>query len=235
MRGGLVEPLQHHECRTFRTIRRRRERADREDPRAGALPISSACAAIAPATPVPWTCGPSLLPSAIEAFRDRTREFGMPDVDRGIDHRDGDVGAVASVWASGNRSLTSAYCAGSPSAGTAFLVLQQITEVRLHRSEHSLPAANSRPDGLDRSAVADAEQADGWRRQAENSATAGASARADAPARRPAHRSAAPSISATISFTREASAAACDPLRRGLLAVFLPDGPPLPPSAEVTG
>src|SRR5947207_4534201 len=83
----------------------------------GALPISRACAAIAPAIPVPWTCGPSLLPSASKLSAMVLASSGwlmsMPEsITATVTFM-----PCASVCACGRRSFATAYCAGSPSVG----------------------------------------------------------------------------------------------------------------------
>ena len=55
---------------------------------AGAAPISRACAAIAPAMAVPCGCGFSALAERVVGAGDHALQFGMAEVDAGIDHRD---------------------------------------------------------------------------------------------------------------------------------------------------
>ena len=87
---------------------------------AGALPISRACDTSAPATPVPWACGPSLLPSAskesVIAFANSGCLRSIPESITATVT----LAPWAKVCAWGNRSFTLAYCAGSPSVSAAF-------------------------------------------------------------------------------------------------------------------
>ena len=66
----------------------------------------------------------------------------------------------ASLCASGSRSSATAYCAGIARGQGRFLILQDITEVRLHRANIGV-GGKFAAHRLRRAAVRDAEQADG--------------------------------------------------------------------------
>src|SRR3981189_2055945 len=64
VRRCVIQSLQDHVRGAFAPFGAAPEARIAKIRAAGALPISRACDTIAPAMPVPWTCGPSLLPSA---------------------------------------------------------------------------------------------------------------------------------------------------------------------------
>ena len=70
----------------------------------------------------------------IEAVRDRVREFRMPDVDSGIDHGDGDVGAMGQRMRLRQSKFRERILRGIALGQRRLLVLQQIAEIRLHRA-----------------------------------------------------------------------------------------------------
>ena len=94
----------------------------------------------------------------IEAVRDRVGKFGMPDVDAGIDHRDGDVGAMGQPVRLRQTKFRERILGGI-ALGRWRLVLQQIAEVRLHRANAGLGREFTAHD-VRRATVDNAEQAD---------------------------------------------------------------------------
>ena len=118
--------------------------------------MSRACAAIAPAIPVPWTCAPSLLPSASKLSTTELESSGwLASIPESMTATRILV-PWASACASARPSLTTAYCAGSPSIGIACCSCR----IRLHRM-HTGVACKIAAGRIRRAAVGDAETPDG--------------------------------------------------------------------------
>lgn len=125
----------------------------------GALPIRRACATMAPAMPVPWTCGPSALPS-VEMIGDGIGEFGMLGVDAGVDHGNRDVGSVRQRMRLRQAEFCQRILRGiALDRYGRFLVLEHVAEVRLGGA-HAAVGRELAPYRLGRPAVGDAEQAE---------------------------------------------------------------------------
>ncbi len=96
----------------------------------------------------------------VEAISNRVRKLRMLEVDSGIDHRNGDVGAVGQRMCLGQSKFCKRVLRGIAFGQCRLLVLQYITEIRLHRANAGVTGEFA-AHRLDRAAVGDAEQADG--------------------------------------------------------------------------
>ena len=70
----------------------------------------------------------------VEGVRNRVREFRMFDVDSGIDHGNGDIGAVGQRMCLRQSKFRQRVLRGIALGQRRLLVLQQIAEIRLHRA-----------------------------------------------------------------------------------------------------
>jgi len=84
----------------------------------------------------------------------------MFDVDAGIDHRNRDVGAVGQRMRLGQSKFRKRVLRRIALSQFRLLLLQEMTEIQLHRTNAGL-GGEFAAHGLDRSAIGDAEQADG--------------------------------------------------------------------------
>ena len=84
----------------------------------------------------------------------------MFDVDSGIDHGNGHIGAVGELVRLGQSKFRDRVLAGIARGQGRLLVLQDITEVRLHRANIGV-GGQFAAHRLRRAAVDDAKQADG--------------------------------------------------------------------------
>ena len=132
----------------------------------GALPISLACATIAPAMPVPWTCGPSLLPSASKVSATELASSGCLASTPEFDHRNGDVHAAGELVGLRQPQLRDRILRGIALGRGLLLILQEIAEIELHRP-HAAVGGEFTAHRLDRTPVDDPEQADGAAEQRE--------------------------------------------------------------------
>src|SRR6266481_6802289 len=84
----------------------------------------------------------------------------MFDVYAGIDHRNGDVGALGQRMRLGQSKFCKRVLRGIALGQCRLLLLQEMTEIQLHRTNAGL-GGEFAAHCLDRSAIGDAEQADG--------------------------------------------------------------------------
>ncbi len=96
----------------------------------------------------------------VEAVRDRIGKFRMLRIDSGIDHGNGHVGAVGELVRFGQSKFRDRVLAGIALGQGRFLILQDITEVWLHRADIGI-SGKFAAHRLRCAAVGDAKQADG--------------------------------------------------------------------------
>src|SRR5882724_12211955 len=96
----------------------------------------------------------------IKGACNRVRKFRMSDVDSGIDNGDGNVGAMRQRMRLRQSKFQKRVLGGIALGRCWLLVLQQIAEIRLHRPDAGV-GGEFTACGFHRTAVGDAEQADG--------------------------------------------------------------------------
>ena len=129
MRRREIQTLDDHEGGAFRPVRRSAEGADRQKPcrrRAAHQPrMRNDRAGNAGAVNM------RAFPAAqrVEAFRDGVRQFGMANIDAGIDHRHPDVGAARQPVRFRQPQFLECVLCRVAFGGRRLLLLQQIAEV----------------------------------------------------------------------------------------------------------
>ena len=160
MGRSVVQGFQDHERGAFGRVRRSAERTDRQYPGRGRAPDQPRMGRDRACDAGAVRMRAFLAAQRIKAGRNGVRKFGMIDVDGRIDHGNDDIGAVRKPVGLSQPKFDNGILGGIALAQNRPLLLQQITKIRLHRTDAGI-GGEFAADGVDRAAVGDTKQADG--------------------------------------------------------------------------